>query len=219
MVPDPLITRRRLLHGVAAGLAAVAGCNTTPTPPPRHPNEPDRPANLATDLPHRMVRNPDGDAFVALASERSADGPTHARGPVLVDDDETAERLRFTADVDGTDAAREFVAATDFSRETVYVLHYSIDACRRLTLCYVTWSESEIDVRFGRAYRPPDVACDVDDRDVIAVFVRIPAVIESGSLNGHGAGSGPRCRLPPEWRTSTSTATPTSATPQGRNDP
>lgn len=166
-----------------------------------------------------MVRNPSGDAFVTLATGESADEPSHARGPFLVDDDETAGRLRFTADVDGTDGAREFVAATDFSRETVYALHYSVDACRRLTLCYVTWSEHEIDIQFGRAYRPPDVACDVDDRDMIAAFVRIPAVVESGSLSGHGAGSGPRCRLPPDWRTPTATPTPASATPQGRNEP
>jgi hypothetical protein len=218
MVPHPSTTRRRLLHGVAAGLAGVAGCNTTPTTPPRQPNEPDRPENVATDLPHRMVRNPAGEAFATLGTEESADGPSHTRDPFLVDD-ETAGRLRFTADVDGIDAARKFVAATDFSRETVYVLHYPVDACRRLTLCYVAWSETEIDVQFGRAYRSPDVACDVDDRDVIAVLVRIPAVIESGSLSGYGAGSGPRCRLPPDRRTSTATATATSATPRRGNDP
>lgn len=168
-----------------------------------------------------MVRNPADEPFAYLApsTDGSDDDGTSRRTRGFITSDETARRLRFAADLDGVDAARSVVTATDFSAETVYFLHYPVDACFRLTLCYVTWSSYEIDVQFGRAYRPPDVACDVDDRDTVAAFVRLPDALDSDAISGFGVGSGSRCRLPPDWRTATSTATPTSATPQGRNEP
>lgn len=215
MVP---VTRRRLLHATAGVAAALAGCGDASRDESRGPPEP--PENVDRDPDGYALRNPDGEPAAWLPREDAeSDGtggdssgtspsgpPENARVYALVASRETADRIRY-ADVDGVEGAREFVAATEFDTESVYVESKRVQACYRLELCYVTWSDTEIDTQYGRHLRDADVACDADAEESTTWLVRVPDALDPDEVTGHGSGtSGRGCEpLPPPLRTTTRT--------------
>ncbi|QLG62536.1 hypothetical protein [Halorarum salinum] len=199
MVP---ITRRDALRGAAALLPLAAGCNGTEfDSPSRTPTERRGPENVETDPELATLRGPGERAVVWFADGRTAtdgDGPPESYHPQgFVADGERVDATRF-ADVDGAGAAREFLEATDFDEETVYVDQSRIGECYRRELCYVGWSATEIRTDYGRVLRDVDVACETDTYDTVATLVRIPDVVDPDQVSGYGSGSSfSGCRLPP----------------------
>lgn len=216
MVPT---TRRRLLSGAAAALAALAGCSdssrdTSNSAPAENPE------NVETHPETHVLRASDEEVVSWLPREgrgetetTDADGtetpPDHPRRRALVPDEATASRLRF-AEVEGVEDARQFVEATDFDDETVYFETHSVRECYELELCYVTWSATEIDTQYGSYYRDAEVACEPgrEREEATAWFIRVPDDLDPDRVTSHGSGwSSNGCHRPP-WLRTTEEETP-----------
>lgn len=186
MVP---FSRRRLLQSVGiAAVASLAGCTgeeqrTTKTAIERPGSRP------ADDPPaHLLVRAPDEQPPVWLPEEGATEStPTrnHARG--FVASDAAADRLAYR-DVHGVEAARQFVADTDFAAETLYFQTRLARECYRLELCSVTWSSTDIHTQFGSRLRDAETACETDERDAVSVLVRLPEALDPDRISGSGSG-------------------------------
>ncbi|QLG26799.1 hypothetical protein HUG10_04245 [Halorarum halophilum] len=211
MVP---ITRRDALRGVAALLPVVAGCNDVDTPR-SIPTEGRRgPENVVVDPEHLTLRAPDESPVVWTATEETGTTDERSRRHVhrLVADTETARRLRFDDRVDADDA-REFLDATDYDAETVYVEQSRVGECFRTELCYVGWSADEVRTDYGRQLRDVSVSCEADARDTVATLVRIPDTLDPDEVRSHGSGmSSSGCHLPPWIHERSDVATGTSET-------
>ncbi|MFC7141619.1 hypothetical protein ACFQMA_17495 [Halosimplex aquaticum] len=217
----PPFTRRRALQAAVGLAAGFAGCNDSSgggrSPTPSAPRGPDD-DHVALDPEYVTLRASDyelGDRFawfLADPADRPTDGGTvdrsdrQTRG--LIADRATAETLTIeeggVADTeisDSPEAVREFVAATDFDRETLYLHHELTDECYRLVLCHVSWADREVEIRYGRFLRDHDVACEADARDGHLTVVRIPAALDPKryELGGTGVGNG-HCFPPPGER-------------------
>lgn len=220
------LTRRRALHGLAAIAATLAGCNGSDSdsfsdPPPAGP-----PENVVKDPPHYTLRNPEPEPPVLIQPpETTTDGMGGSRRPRrdgLVATAETADRITFVDGLDGADAARKFVEATDFSSETLLLEPRTIDECFHNKLCYVTWSSFEYRTWYARLYRDADVACETDANDFVTFLIRIPDTLDPQNYNSHGSGTSTRgCMVPPGLRRrreqaddaeNTTTTTSTTAT-------
>ncbi len=188
MVPH---TRRDTLLAAGAGLAALAGCAGTSTRESEQVG-PEPPENAVTDPDRYRLRSSAVNPLVTLEGEESA-GPRD-----VFTDAERAASLSF-ADVDGAAEARAFVRATDFDAETLFVDRGTVRACFERRLCYVTWSEGDATVSYGRVHRPWDTPCGTDDRDFCCWLIRVPAALEDVSNYARGLSSG-ACRLPPHIR-------------------
>ncbi|MFC7047010.1 hypothetical protein ACFQH6_17855 [Halobacteriaceae archaeon GCM10025711] len=219
------ITRRRALQAATPLLAALAGCSGSSSR--THSEPPERPDNYDLDPEYVVLRNRSLERTAWLEPDGTTTGTTDERPPPgrsnLVADPETADRLTF-ADVDGVEAAREFVAATDFSTETLYVERSRVGECFENRLCYVTWSASEIDTQYGRYYRDADVACTTENEDWLVHVIRIPDALRPQSVRSHGSGWSSRGCTPPRWlleewkaENATGTTTPASGGPGESN--
>lgn len=215
MVP---LTRRRLLHGTAALLAVTAGCGESTTddrptetesvPPGDSGAVPDNYA-LRNDTEEPPVRIPDADRRRTTTDRNSADPPDDANRHGLVASAETADRLWF-ADVDEADEARRFVADTDFDAETLYVEFRRVSECSTLELCSVSWSDTEIETRYGSTLRDADVSCQADAKDAVSHLIRIPEALDPDRIRSRGSSwrsSGCRRHRRPE-RSETTTEAP-----------
>jgi len=206
-------TRRRLLRSTAAllGAGALAGCgghsgasgSSTVSGPGAEP-----PADALVDPTAVKLRSPELKPIVFTESESGTQtGADSASGdqtetPIddwrhtLVGDAETAASLSF-ADVDGVDDAKALLEETDFESESVYVERHAIGECYERQLCWVRWTENEIETDYARILRDADVACEADARDVVTYLIRIPVALDPEQVNSYssGSGSGP-CRTP-----------------------
>ena len=209
MVPT---TRRALLHGAAALLAGLAGCGGSAEFESSYP--PETPENVATDPEHAVLRGQSSDPVAWFPSDRRDDGsstdesstddpsdggstpPDRARAREVIPDEGTAASLRF-ANVDGAAAAREFVDATDFGAQTLYLESNPVGECYERVLCYVTWSADEIDTDYARVLRPYDAPCSQDRKQTVVHLIRIPDVLDPDQVSGYGSsyGGGP-CHVP-----------------------
>lgn len=217
MVP---ITRRRLLHAAVGLLAGLAGCGRSRDGPSTEtPTEPNR-RNDGPVPDHYMLRDPsdeppvllprdrDGRGDAATAESPSGNRPENARQHGLVASEDAASRVWIT-DVEGADEARDFVAATDFDAETLYVHGRSVGECYELELCSVTWSDAEIETRFGSNYRDADVACRADAKGMVSTLIRIPDALDPERVRSHGSGwSSNGCDLGRPRETGTTTEAP-----------
>lgn len=194
-------TRRRFIRGAAAALlAGVAGCNGDAYGSATASGGSSRPdAGPVPD--HYTLRNPANEAPVwfhhpdATETERRTVSDRLRETHGFVASEEKAERLRF-ADVDGAAEARRFVDGTDFDGETIYVETESVSACRTLSLCGVSWTNSSIHTDYGSTYRDADVACEADDRDGVSTLIRIPEALDPNAINRYGSGwSSSGCHL------------------------
>lgn len=185
-----LHTRRRFLASAAAGaLGALAGCNGTSS---SSESVPDR------SLPGTTLADPDTVTLRAsgdgpLAWVRPADATTTGESPPryagrsLLATDGTAERVRFADGVEAS-TARDFLDATDYGSETVYLEHRTVGACHRLELCYVNWTATSIDTDYGSYYRDASDTCEADADDVSAWFIRLPDALDPDDVTSRGSG-------------------------------
>ena len=229
----PALPRRRLLAGAAALLSGLAGCSETTTDTDSAPGE-RRAENVARDPDLVSLRGPEsgdplawlppedaagpGDAAADSSSAAASDPPPDSSRWGIVASRSRADRLRF-ADVDGAAEARRFVAETDFTEETLYLDHQNVGECFALKLCYVTWSQTEIDTQYGRYYRDADVSCRTDATDEMAWLVRVPDALDPDEVSSRGSGtSSGGCTYPPSMRTTTEERNSTNATRTAAED-
>jgi len=187
----PSITRRRALYGAVALVTSFAGCSGETSSGSSYP--PEDVDNVAIDPESYSLRNPRSEPTV-WSGERPTpgeDGTNHYWNHMFVTGPDDAANVSF-ADVPGADEARNFLDATDYDTTTVYVEQSAVQECFAPELCYVEWSETEIETSYTRRYRDVDVACETDVEDVVATLVRIPAVIDPSDINGYGSSHGSR---------------------------
>ncbi|WP_415378802.1 hypothetical protein [Halosimplex sp. TS25] len=214
-------TRRRALQAAVGLTAGFAGCNDSGgggggSPTPSAGRRPDD-DHVALDPEYVTLRASDyelGERFAWFVDPeaRPTDGGTVERGDRLfrglVADRATADTLTIDEDAvaeteisDSPGAVREFVAETDFDRETLLLDRQLTYECYRLILCYVSWADREVETRYGRFLRDHDVSCEADARDGHLTFVRIPTSLdpERYEHGGTGVGNG-HCFPPPGER-------------------
>jgi hypothetical protein len=114
--------------------------------------------------------------------ERSRGDRPHHLGRLVLDSEDRAETVAY-ADIDGAEAVQEFVAATDFETETVFVDQRTIEECYRLELCAVGWSATDVDLAYSRVGLAHDVPCEANAEAIEARFVRIPDTLDHESLS------------------------------------
>ncbi|MFD1685344.1 hypothetical protein [Halobellus litoreus] len=209
--PSP--SRRRLLQSIAAvlGASALAGCggSGSASGTARAGPNVEPPQDALTDPTHVSLRNSELAPIVEDPdSETDASESDTAGTPRfddwqhdLVVDAERAGSLTF-ADVDGADEARALLDETDFESESVYVEGHVVPECYERRLCWVRWTDSEIETDYARILRDADVACEADADDFVTNLIRIPAALNPDDVRSYGSssGSGP-CRRPAGERT------------------
>lgn len=186
----PSITRRRALHGAAALLTGFAGCSGESSSSSSYP--PEAVGNVAVDPESYSLRNPADEPTVWTGERptpREGEERSHYRHHTFVTSPDDAADIAFAA-VPGADEARTFLDDTDYDAATVYVEQWRVQECFAPELCYVQWSENDIDTSYTRRYRDVDVACEADAEDTIATLIRIPAAIDPGEINGYGSSYG-----------------------------
>lgn len=179
---------RRHLLSVSAGALTVGlgGCATSEdesTETRRDPQSP--PDGAITEINSVSVRRDDPEPFVFLDEETDRENTLL----VLVDSADV-DSLVFEVEPPGTTALREFVGATDFTSETAAIYQSSIGECQRYRPDYVVPSEDDFDLDFCRVLRDADVECTEDERNMVAIAVRLPqAYDERPSSYNYGFGS------------------------------
>jgi hypothetical protein len=216
-----LHTRRGVLLGAAGLLAGLAGCNEDTgddgTPAQRSPTDlgqPREPSEDSTRDPEQYaLRGDDGRGTIVWFAEdvdRSGDGsadsgtttdaetipPRDRRDEGLITDEAAAATLSFS-DVEGSEEARAFVEATDFDSESIYLHQTPLGDCYRLELCSVSWGGEEVSLWYTPVLYDYDVACSAEERDTLATFVRIPAVLDPDqSVDVERSNRGGQCGRP-----------------------
>ncbi|WP_380675949.1 hypothetical protein [Salinigranum sp. GCM10025319] len=190
MVPHST-SRRRLLQA-AAGLsvAGLAGCNERVTGGSETPSATET-VQPTLDYDAAIVRNPDPESFVRYDSE-GPDRDEYLQETLTTTAD--ADRVSFATEIDGVDDARRLLRETDFERNVVHVSERPVGECRALEVDYVTVDGDSFDLDFCSPLRPADVACSLDERDVVAAFVRFP--METDDLASYTVGHGGSCERP-----------------------
>lgn len=182
-------TRRTILAGALPVVAGLSGCASGDDP---NESEADV-AGTERDPAVRAPRNVDGGPVV------TGDDGT---GRLLIADESSAERVEFgdgvpDADVEST---RAFLAETAFDEETVYVTERTVDSCNRFRLQSVSWEPGRIDFEQCTELRPTDEPCEAGASERVALFVRIPAVLEQEITSG-GRRDRPCRATDTDWKT------------------
>jgi hypothetical protein len=157
-------------------------------------NDPDdMEGTVALDPATYRLRNPEQSPLVWSGEKPTPDGDGESRHVgrhhFFVTGPEDTASLSFAA-VDGSGDARTFLSATDYDAATVYVEQQRVRECFTYDLCYVRWTDREIDTSYARRYRDPDVACETDAYDVVATLIRIPAAIDPERIRGYSSSTG-----------------------------
>jgi hypothetical protein len=250
----PRLTRRRALQaavGLAAGLAGCPDGDTdtgrgdagTPVGSPTQP-VPTVADDRVADPEYVTLRADESDGsdplvwFVPDPDDRPTAGatvdPADREWEGLVGDEATAETLAFSDRATETESsadvetARRFVAGTDFDSETLLVEGRSVRECYRLVLCHVSWTDGEVETRYGRFLRDADVACESGERDARVTIARLPAALDpvAFEMGATGVASGrcfrvgrerERARSTPRSRSVTETATSAATDTDGES--
>ena len=186
----PSTTRRRVLSGAAALLTGFAGCSGESSSSSSYP--PEDIENVAVDPESYSLRNPDDGPTVWTGerpTQRDDEERSHYRHHTFVTSADDAAGVS-VADVPGAGEARAFLDETAYDAATVYVEQRLVGACFTADLCHVRWSTTQIDTSYARRYRGVDVACGADDRDTLAVLIRLPEPFDPGEVNGYGSSRG-----------------------------
>jgi hypothetical protein len=187
-------TRRRLLRSTAAlvGVGAVAGCGGSASSSSSASNAPDDdpPDDAVPDPPTVILRAPRGVAVLREGDDTDTATTDEVRewNHNLVADADTAASLS-VADIAGAASARQFLAETDFDAETVYIERHVVGECYEQQLCWVRWTDEEIETSYARVLRPADAACSADDRVGITYLIRLPAALDPDTISRFSSGS------------------------------
>jgi hypothetical protein len=184
-------SRRGLLRAAATvAVTGVAGCNETVTGGDADTPSPTETVQPTLDYDAVIVRNPAAEPFVRYESEDESDEFLRQVLTTAAD----ADRISVATAVAGADEARSFLRETDFERNVVHVSEHRLSGCRALEVDYVTAEGNSFDLDFCSPLRPAEVACEVDDRAVVAAFVRFPMATDD--VGSYTVGSGGSCERP-----------------------
>lgn len=197
-------TRRRVLGAAAAAVGGTAGClgsesrsseshSGTEGPGRTIPDE-----QTATDPPTLFRRTDSEQSPIHLRSpdeepdtERPGDRGRHLE-TTLVGSASTADRLVVASD--DSDELASFVSSTVFDTESLYLETKRIEACFRLSLCYITWQDG-IRTAYSRELRPYDEQCSVETNAIESRLIRLPVALDEDSVTSYGSSvGGGRCR-------------------------
>ena len=193
MVPH---TRRRLLQAAAATTAALAGCNGLSDEESSSSRVSEGgttlPGGSSTDSPETLLVRADTTTRPIQLGDSGEETPDRGerrrrREIEIVDSEATAAELTTADGIDGADV-EAFVAATDFDAETLLLQTSRPEACYRLRLCGVSWTDDSVRTDYIRRLRPYDERCAVDETVFESRLVRIPAAIDADSVNSYGSG-------------------------------
>lgn len=191
---ERLATRRHLLRSAAAlaGVGAVAGCGGSASSSSSASNAPndEPPDDAVPDPPAVVLRAPRGVAVLREGGDTDTAATDEGRGwsHTLVADADTAASMS-VADVAGAASARQFLAETDFDAETVYIERHVVGECYEQRLCWIRWTDEEIETSYARVLRPADAACSADDRVGTTHLIRLPAALDPDSISHFSSGS------------------------------
>lgn len=203
-------TRRQLLTVVAAagGFAGCLGSESGASESTSHTATEGRgrdiPDEKATRDPPRVVRRTVSESppirLRSTEGETIDDSPPRERGrhirTALLTSASATERLvHGTSEGTTTDELSSFVSATDFEAESLYLETERVEACFRLSLCYISWQDDGIRTAYSRELRPYDDRCSADAKAFESRLFRLPIALDEESINSYGTsvGSG-RCR-------------------------
>jgi hypothetical protein len=196
--PRPI--RRQFLRSAAAlvGAGAVAGCNGTAESSGTAVagSDPRPPEDALTD-PSTVVLRAAPDEVV-LRERDGTETDSEARidewRHTLIADSETAASVS-VGDVDGAEAARQFLADTDFDAETVYVEGHVVGECYDRRLCWVRWTDERVETNYARVLRDADVACSADARVAITHLIRLPVALDPEQVSRFSSRGAGRCQM------------------------
>lgn len=182
-------SRRQVLSACTALLAGLAGCAGSR----RDRSEPSSVESGSIQDPTTVtLRNPSGDAVL-----REGDEEERVLTQSLVASRERADEIEYEPGVpdEQAEAATQFLEETAFDEAAVYLDRLRVESCTRYRIQSVSWDESRVDYDYCWELRPPDVACETEEREPVVMLVRIPAPLERDRLTSSGA-SGSGCRDP-----------------------
>lgn len=187
-MPSTDRSRRELLSLTGSSLAvatgaALAGCAGT------HGTAPDdEPDDVAHDVserpPGRSELEDDDDVLFVRAShadpfvfESEADVPdddrAFFRGSFHVVSDEEAADLYVDAPADDADAIEQFVEATDFETQSIFVDQRTIGDCYDRVFLGAEASDGSLRTAYCRSLKSPTTPCAADREVMEAVIVRL----------------------------------------------
>ena len=187
-------TRRALLRSVPLG--ALAGCLGVESRD-EGDREPSQRQASGTDLDPTLLkaRNPDGESVLLDGAETNGDGDPIPISRELVTSADRASELLVAEGVSDADRSRirSFLEETDYDAETVYTSRAGVRSCYRLRIESVSWEPERVEYQYCRELRPPDAACEADERVALALLFRLPVALD-GRLSGTGSSGRSPCR-------------------------
>lgn len=197
------MNRRESLAALAGAAASLAGCSgfgagsdeASPTQAadgepagdgPGHGSTGD-PATLlvrtATERPPLWLTNPDDDEQPTVHERRRYHDST------VLDTVSKTDSLTAVKSVD-ENRVDEFLDATDFKAETLYLETIQLEACFELQLCRIAWQPNKVSTDYGRQTLPWDEPCRADKLVFEARLVRIPDAIAADEVNSYSSSIG-----------------------------
>lgn len=202
MVP---LQRRAVLLGAAGLISALAGCNgfgggssessRTASPPGERVNGGPMSGSTSNAPIHGLRIDSDRPPVWFDDPDDPNDGRRTPRpGNRILDATviDSATRGGYIAVADRLDRGpiTEFLDATDFDRETVYLQRLLVRDCFEVELCQVWWSPTRIRTDYSTLLRPHDERCAVDEHVYEIRFIRLPAALEASRVNSFASSIG-----------------------------
>lgn len=193
----PRPNRRQFLRSAAAlaGVGAVAGCGGTAESSGTAVAGPNRdpPEDAVTDPATAVLRAPADEAVLREPGDTETDSAARNDewSHSLIADGSAVS----VADVDGAEAARQFLADTDFDAETVYVERHVVGECYDHRLCWVRWTADRVETSYARVLRDADAACSADAEVGVTHLIRLPVALDPDEVDSFSSSSrGGPCR-------------------------
>lgn len=202
------MNRRESLAAFAGAAASLAGCSgfvtgsgeSSSTATAGEAPIADGPGDGSTGDPETLlVRTATDRPPLWLTDQDGEDGgrpsPVDRRShhdSTVVDTVSIADRLAVAETVDRS-RLDDFLDATDFETETVYLETIQIEACFELQLCRIAWGPSKVSTDYGRQTLPWDEPCGADEHVFETRLIRIPDAIAADDVNSFSSsvGGGP----------------------------
>lgn len=192
------MNRRESLAAIAGVAATLSGCagfgssssSATSSPTASERTVSDGPSSGSLRDPALLQRRSDGSRPPIWFGEQDPDEVGRPNAPerrrvlesTVIDTASRAGRLSVADGID-REAVDEFIAATDFATETLYLEQAEIGECFRLHLCRIAWQPDQVSTDYGRQTRPYSERCAVDQRVFEARLIRIPDPLDSDTVH------------------------------------
>lgn len=190
-------TRRGLLAGATGLVAVLAGCEGLAGSSSETANVSEGVIGSGDDSmidPERLQLRVDTDRPPVWLDGEGGGRPTvrddqrHFES-LVIDSSSRADRIR-VADGTDRDSIDDFLAATEFDSQTIYIETIRIEECFRLQLCGVSWQPEKVSTDYTRLDRPYTERCAVDAHVFETLVIRIPETLDADRVSGHSTSIG-----------------------------